>query len=778
MIYFITNSKIHQVTSIPDKLAVLDIDAGESRIINYAKHILETDSAPRVAPIDTETTGLNPHKDKILLTIIGTIYGDEYVIDTATENGRKLVARVIELFNDMKMLFIGANLKYDWKMMKGDLGLTLINTYDTEITERRLYQGLGVSKDNPGGMKFGLFDVLMRRFGKVPDAMDKDVRYEFVGARLSTFVFKNYHIQYAAGDVSQLIPLWKLQLVDVQRNRQELLIHEIEQPLMQVLAKAELKGFRLDVDAWTALYRENRKQAFDYSIQLDTELRRLVAESPPDVQQKFTGGRLYYKRTPQELDYTGLFGEKLGNKEIIGLKKKNVNLNGACYNYESPIQLQTIFGLLNEPFPTKTGDYIVPKIATKGKALKIVNDYEQFSGIEGNFNNYIIELPSSRMLPFIRLLIEFRFYTTRASNFGMNFIDDFLDKTTGRLHTIFRQAHAITGRLQSGDKDNNLYNAQNVPADKAYRHCFIADEGYSIGTYDLSGAEAVIMCSKAQDPDLKRMAIEEDDIHSPIAQAVWKNIYNYRAGKAIGAWSTPRDYWTLKSSPSIKAAIKGQSRSAGLYRQAVELVITKTVNKQMRTDFKSCTFGAVYGMYAKKAAKTLNVAIDEGQIAIDTIKLMIPKTFAMVEANAKFAVTNGYLILNTRTNSRMYFPYVLNSINNKVPLEFRDKSNAESAARNSPIQGTQADMIKECMVEIDKYIVNNNLGIDLLKSVHDELVYHIPKHMDGHSEEFLSSPDNFNFDAYVKGKMVEVCNRYLTNITMGVSGEVKPYWTK
>jgi DNA polymerase I-like protein with 3'-5' exonuclease and polymerase domains len=149
---------------------------------------------------------------------------------------------------------------------------------------------------------------------------------------------------------------------------------------------------------------------------------------------------------------------------------------------------------------------------------------------------------------------------------------------------------------------------------------------------------------------------------------------------------------------------------------------------------------------------------------------MIPKTFAMVEANAKFAVTHGYLILNTRTNSRMYFPYVLNSITSKVPLEFRDKSNAESAARNSPIQGTQADMIKECMVEIDKFIVANNYDIHLLKSVHDELVYLIPKHMDGHSEEFLSSPDNFNFDAYVKKTMVEVCNRYLTNITMGVSG--------
>lgn len=195
-------------------------------------------------------------------------------------------------------------------------------------------------------------------------------------------------------------------------------------------------------------------------------------------------------------------------------------------------------------------------------------------------------------------------------------------------------------------------------------------------------------------------------------------------------------------------------------------------------------------MYAKKAAKTLNITIEEGKIKLWVIKSMLKQTFALVETNAKLAIQQGYLILNERTNSRIWFVDVLKARQERVQIEFKRKSDAESLARNVAISGTQADMIKESIVEIQKYIDKYKLDCWFLLQIHDEIVYMQPLNMDGVSKEWQTNPVKVkyinhkeeevegSFPELVNETMQRVANRYLTNITMHAETNVELYWTK
>ena len=209
--------------------------------------------------------------------------------------------------------------------------------------------------------------------------------------------------------------------------------------------------------------------------------------------------------------------------------------------------------------------------------------------------------------------------------------------------------------------------------------------------------------------------------------------------------------------------------------------------------------GVIYGMYAAKAGKTLNITKEEGQIVIDFIKSAFPKVIAMVEASSAFAKANGYVILNTRTNSRAWFPNLIRLIRGELDErnDFKLLSGDLSEARNIKIQGTQADMIKECTVELQIWIDANGYTdeITILSWVHDEVVCEFPDYLNGkcidwHHWRYIEnniltftkdSGEIVEVEHYGELKrllMIEVCNRYLTNVSMDVDYDIEKFWTK
>ena len=702
MIYFITDRK-HNVIEVENKLKVLEPSEATTLLNEY---MLKT----KLIGFDLETNGLDAYLNDILLYIIGD-KENQFVFDFAIIN--LFLPNDEVLFEDK--LVLGQNLKFDIKFMKTKHNIEFNKIHDTMIAEQRLSQHELQLFEKKG--YYSLEKIIERRLGY--KSHTKATRLEFIGADLETFKFTNQQIQYAAADVECLPDIYEKQKELIDRYKIKFLLNDIEFPLVKELGYAELEGFKLDTAKWREIIEHNIKVQYEKETELDNEFKKLRDLLLP-AERRFilTGGKYDRIRGKQTVtESVDLFGEPIITKTTSNKKEPYINWSSAA-------QLIEIFSKLNQPLPDKFGNYVIPKLDKKFK----VNKTDITTG-EGAIQAYLIENPDSPMKDFINLLIDYREVTTQLNTFGESFIS-FINPITDKIHTIFRQCDAVTGRLQSGNTKEKYFNCQNVPAQKKFRECFKTDKGYSILTIDLSGAEVVIMADKAKDKVLYDMAIVNDDAHSPIAQACWRAIGKHRKDEKL-----------------------------------MNIVITKTENKPLRTQFKAITFGTVYGMFKKKCAKALNINETEGQIVIDTIKKMLPKTFAMVETNAHLATTQGYLTLNTRTNSKIWYPEVYRARNEGDEIDFKDKSKIEGSARNSPIQGTQADMIKESIVVINKYIKDNNIDAKLIITVHDELVYKFKTELT-------------DFPELIKELLLETCDKYLSFITMGADYHVKDSWTK
>lgn len=745
MIYFVTR-KQHKVVNIEDELEIIDDLTLVSDYINKLS----------VIGFDLETTGLDPYKNDILLLILGDDKF-QYVIDVNSYT----FTEIYTLLSFIQLgQFLGQNLKFDYKFIKTKYKTSFKNLYDVMIVEQRILQGAELSNK--------LDDIVLRRLKTVPMEMNKNIRLDFVNSNKDYFTFENHHITYSAADIKYLFDIKAKQELLISKANQEFLIYDIEFPLISVLGDCELEGFKLNLEKWKDLIVQNKEKRFELQCQLDEELKYLRSILCSNENLKYlTGGkfdRTRIKKSTKIVDIYDLFGE------LIKESSKAKEDKDVYVNYSSTDQLVQIFARLNQPVPTKQGQDVIPTFKTnlKGKQIIDKSSYNFTTG-EGVIEEYLLNYPNTPIKKFIKLLIDYREVNTRLNTFGQKFIDNYLNPVSNKVHTIFRQCDAISGRLQSGDAKNGWYNSQNIPGIKDYRECFGTDDGYSIVTTDLSGAEAVIMIDKAHDEKFYDMAIVNDDAHSPLCQAIWRKIGESRFNNIILPESNFSDVNTFNESELESI------------RQLSKIVISKKENKDKRTAFKPITFGSIYGARAKKIAKVMNISEQEGKLALNTIKSMIPKTFKMVERNVQIALTQGFLIINERTNSRIWYPKVHEAKKNKSSLSFMDEHTIDGSARNTPIQGTQADMVKECMVVIAKDIFRQNLDACLLGQVHDELIY---KFNDKYLEPSVQYVDEDGlvsletFSDFIKLTMCKVCNRYLSYIKMTAEGHTGKTWTK
>ncbi len=707
MIYYITNRIKVSCTNIK---TISYIESNQ--IIN---DFFAEISINEPVAFDTETNGLDAYKNEILLVS----FGDEdtqFVIDCTNDEGILLTKTILEIHP----YWLGHNIKFDHKMCKVNIGIGLYKVFDTMIADQRLYQGLGKSNKNPTGVSYNLVETVRRHLDEVPEYMNKEVRNEFVGQKRDSFEIKLKHVEYSAGDVALLNKIKNNQDIGIKKYDMEFLIYDIEMPLVTILGDCELEGFILNEKKWKQNIEENKIIKFEKECELDKELRKLRDEILP-VKKRYllSGGKYDLPRIREVLIQSNLFGE---DTTVSNLNKGNIN-------WGSPQELINIFAKLDIVLPTKLGKYLKPKINDKGK---VINKDLEFTTGEDALRQYLIDKPESKVKTLIDLILDFRKATSELTKYGENFLEN-KNPVSGKFHTLYRQCNAANGRFQSGGGklQPDKFNSQNIPRDTKFRHCFGVEEGYQVVTCDLSGAELRIMCSHAQ--DMKLLELSKGDMHSHMAQAGWRSIYESR----------------------------GQITKSQTYE------VSKTVNKHIRQKCKNLTFGTVYGCHAKKAAKTIDVSVDEGQLYINSIKKQIPSTFKYVDKQAKFAIKNGYLILNNRTNSRIWYPWIIHKIRDGHELDFRDKIHVDNSARNVTISGTQADMIKEAIVVIDKKIKEMGLDCYLLMQVHDELVYKFPKDS---NYEF--------FPKLVSDTMSEVANKYLKNVEMGTDYEVLDTWTK
>ena len=754
MIYFVTKrkEKYDKLINVQlfDNIVILNEEEG----LALYKQKLRGDSK---VFLDIEASDLDAYHANLLLT--GVRIKNHYFMFDSTVN-------VIEIVEPLtKKYIIGHNLKYDIKILKVNSGILLKRMYDTMIAEQRLFMGAGYSYS---------YDSLVLRYED--KIVLKDTRSDFIGKNADTFVVEAKHLIYLYKDLQYLSSIKKKQKANIHKSKMQFLIYGIECALIPVVANAELRGFKLDEEKW--MNRVNKEIAYKEEIlnALDENVKEL-RESSNAKRDLLVGGKwdkerirnpVYDKVNPDgTTDILDLFGEPTNSVALFKKGKPSVNAKRVtkaipkideypgCLRYTKQ-EVVHIFGALDEPAITEMETFSVPKFLNSGK----LQDYNKYSIKSDILDRYIVLRPNTIMKDFLAEFSKLQTVNKSLSTYGKTFISK-INKFTNRIHSSFGQGFTDTGRMNSGGGRNepDKFNNQNIPRDLEMRQAFGTSDDKSIATDDYSGAELILMVSFAQ--DFKLLELSKGDMHSHFATIAWRGVYKVRASEINKQFRAGNEL-------TDEQREKYRQEYADCIQKSETFTVTKDFPKGYRTNHKPITFGIIYGAYAKKVAQILNISIGEAQEVIKTVEREIPVTIRMVKAQSEFAERYGYLIHNTRTNSRRWFPALIKQIKGEFDKtrNFMEISEALSAARNSKIQGTQADFIKEASVRLQYFYWKNGYDANILAWVHDEIVDELPKEHD-------------KYLAFVKREiLVHTANQYLDNVEIQVESTLLPYWTK
>ncbi len=337
----------------------------------------------------------------------------------------------------------------------------------------------------------------------------------------------------------------------------------------------------------------------------------------------------------------GIQSVELGDK-MTALEREAFAIAGEEFNLGSPKQLGVI---LYE----KLGMPILSKTAT---------------GQASTAEAVLAEL-AEQDFPLPKVLMQYRSMSKLKSTYTDR-LPEQINPRTGRIHTSYHQAVAVTGRLSSSDP-----NLQNIPIRTAegrrIRQAFVAPKGYKLLAADYSQIELRIMAHLAQDEGLLHAFRNDLDVHRATAAEVF----------------------------------------------GVEL---EDVTTDMRRSAKAINFGLIYGMSAFGLAKQIGVDRKQSQAYVDRYFARYPGVLNYMERTRAQAAEQGFV--ETIFGRRLYLPDI-NAKNQSL------RKGAERMAINAPMQGTAADIIKKAMVAVNGWLDESGLDARVILQVHDELVLEV-----------------------------------------------------
>jgi DNA polymerase-1 len=333
---------------------------------------------------------------------------------------------------------------------------------------------------------------------------------------------------------------------------------------------------------------------------------------------------------------------ELGQR-ILQLEQEAYEIAGQPFNLASPKQLGEIFF-------DKLGLPVIKKTATGARSTdeevleKLAEDYP---------------LPAK--------LLEHRSLSKLKGTYTDKLAQLALPRT-GRVHTHYAQAVAVTGRLSSNDP-----NLQNIPVRTAegrrVREAFVAPAGHVIASADYSQIELRIMAHLSGDEALLKAFAEGLDVHRATAAEVF--------GIAL-----------------------------------------EQVSSEQRRYAKVINFGLIYGMSGFGLAKALGIDNTAAKNYIQRYFERYPGVKRYMDDTRAQAKAHGYV--ETVLGRRLYLPEI-NSPNGPR------RAGAERAAINAPMQGTAADLIKLSMVAVQQALDAQGKATKMVMQVHDELVFEVPE---------------------------------------------------
>ena len=326
---------------------------------------------------------------------------------------------------------------------------------------------------------------------------------------------------------------------------------------------------------------------------------------------------------------------------LAELEQQAHDVAGQVFNLGSPKQLaEILFEKLELPIVKKT-----PK------------------GAPSTAEEVLVQLAEEYELP--RLILENRSLSKLKSTYTDK-LPLMVCQRTGRLHTSYHQATAVTGRLSSTDP-----NLQNIPVKseegRRIRNAFIAPEGYTMVAADYSQIELRIMAHLSKDNGLLTAFANGVDVHTATAAEVFD-------------------------------------------------VTIENVEPNMRRSAKAINFGLIYGMSAFGLAKQIGVGRNQAQEYVDLYFERYPGVKSYMDNTRADAADAGYV--ETIFGRRLYLPDI-------KAKNGQRRQHAERTAINAPMQGTAADIIKKAMIKVAEWLATEEFDAQMIMQVHDELVLEV-----------------------------------------------------
>ena len=330
-------------------------------------------------------------------------------------------------------------------------------------------------------------------------------------------------------------------------------------------------------------------------------------------------------------------------ERMLAMEQEAYALAGQPFNMGSPKQIgEILFGRLGLPVKKKTA-----------------------TGAPSTDEEVLQELAADYPLP--ARILEHRSLSKLKGTYTDK-LPQMVNPATGRVHTHYAQAVAVTGRLSSNEP-----NLQNIPIRTAegrrVREAFIAPPGWRIVSADYSQIELRIMAHISGDPGMTRAFAEGQDIHRATASEVFG-------------------------------------------------VPPAEVSSRQRRYAKTINFGLIYGMGAFGLAQSLGIEQKAARDYIDRYFARFAGVRRYMEETKARAAELGYV--ETVFGRRLVLPEIRGGNGPR-------RAGAERQAINAPMQGTAADLIKLAMIAVQDALDRHALGSRMIMQVHDELVLEVPE---------------------------------------------------
>jgi DNA polymerase I len=330
-------------------------------------------------------------------------------------------------------------------------------------------------------------------------------------------------------------------------------------------------------------------------------------------------------------------------ERMVALEQEAYAIAGQPFNLGSPKQIgEILFGRLGLPVKKKTA-----------------------SGAPSTDEDVLQELAADYPLP--ARILDHRSLAKLKGTYTDK-LPLMVNPDTGRVHTHYAQAVAVTGRLSSNDP--NLQNIPiRTPEGRRVREAFVAPPGHVILSADYSQIELRIMAHISGDPGMTRAFAEGEDIHRATASEVFN-------------------------------------------------VAPALVSAEQRRYAKTINFGLIYGMGAFGLAQSLGIEAKAARDYIERYFARFAGVKRYMEQTKARAAELGYV--ETLFGRRIYLPEIRGGNGPR-------RSGAERQAINAPMQGTAADLIKLAMIAVQGALDREQRATRMVMQVHDELVFEVPE---------------------------------------------------